>query len=367
MSKLQELYAQHGQSPWLDNLRRGWITGGELQRWIDRGVRGITSNPSIFAKAIEGADDYDEQFGSLVRAGTSIEDSYWDMVVDDIHSALRMLRPVYDGASGTDGFVSVEVSPSLARDTTASIDQAHSLWNRIGEPNLFVKIPGTAEGIPAIRQCLADGLNINVTLLFSLSRYEEVIDAYLDALEARVKAGQPVDRLASVASFFVSRVDTEVDRRLDAIGTEGALALRGKAAVANAQLAYELFLSRFRGPRWDALASAGARVQRPLWASTSTKDPNYPDTLYVDTLIGPDTVNTMPEKTLADFEDHGVLGRTVDADLDGARRILEELASVGVDLDDVTRQLEDEGVAAFSKSYDELVTSLETKAGELSR
>ena len=365
MTTLQELYEGCGQSPWLDNLRRGWITSGELSRWVERGVRGITSNPSIFAKAIEGAHDYDDQFKTLVEVGKTIEDSYWNMVTDDIEEALRILRSVYDDSDGGDGFVSVEVSPAVARDTTATIDEAHKLWDQIDEPNLFVKIPGTAEGLPAIRACLADGININITLLFSIRRYDEVIDAWFDAMEGRARAGQSIDRLASVASFFVSRVDTEVDRRLEAIGTPDALALKGKAAVANAQLAYELFLQRFSGERWEALERAGAKVQRPLWASTSVKDPSYPDTLYIDSLIGPNTVNTMPEQTLEDFEDHGTLARTVDADFDGARRVIEQLAAVGVDLDDVTRVLEEEGVAAFTKSYDELLASLESKAGEL--
>ena len=365
MTKLHELYEKCGQSPWLDNLRRGWITSGELSRWVERGVRGITSNPSIFAKAIEGAHDYDDQFRSLVAGGTTIEDSYWNMVTDDIAEALRILRPVFDESGGRDGFVSVEVSPALARDTNATIDEARKLWEQIDKPNLFVKIPGTTEGLPAIRACLADGININITLLFSIRRYGEVIDAWFDAIEGRVAANQRVDAIASVASFFVSRVDTEVDRRLEAIGTPAAIALQGKAAVANAQLAYELFLHRFSGERWEALERAGATVQRPLWASTSVKDPRYPDTLYVDSLIGPNTVNTMPEQTLQDFEGHGALARTIDTDFDGARRVIEQLAEVGVDLDDVTRVLEEEGVAAFTKSYDELLASLESKAGEL--
>jgi transaldolase len=365
VTKLQDLYNTFGQSPWLDNLRRGWITSGELSRWVDRGVRGITSNPSIFAKAIAGAHDYDDQFRTLVTGGTTVEDSYWDMVTDDIGEALRILRPVYDDSHGGDGFVSVEVSPALARNTTATIEEAHKLWDRIDQPNLFVKIPGTEEGLPAIRACLADGININITLLFSLRRYEQVIDAWFDAMRGRVATSEPIDRIASVASFFVSRVDTEVDRRLEAIGTPEALASKGKAAVANAQLAYELFLKRFSGEQWEELQRAGAKVQRPLWASTSVKDPSYPDTMYVDSLIGPNTVNTMPEQTLDDFEDHGTLARTVDADFDGARRVIDHLATIGVDLDDVTRVLEEEGVAAFTKSYDELLASLESKAGEL--
>ena len=367
MSKLQQLYQEHDQSPWLDNLKRGWITSGELQRWVDQGVRGITSNPSIFAKAIEGAHDYDDQFKSLVTAGASVEDSYWRMVVDDIEEALRILRPCYDDSDGRDGFVSVEVSPARARETQLTIDEARELWRRIDEPNLFVKIPGTTEGLPAIKQCLSEGININITLLFSISRYAEVIDAWFDAIESRVDRGEPVAHVSSVASFFVSRVDTEVDRRLEAIGTDDALALRGKAAVANAQVAYELFQQRFSGPRWDKLAAAGAQLQRPLWASTSTKNPAYIDTLYVDTLIGPHTVNTMPESTLADFEDHGTLARTVDGDLAAAHGVLAQLKDVGVDIDDVTRVLEEEGVATFTKSYDELLESLTTKAGELAK
>ncbi len=367
MTKLQQLFQDFDQSPWLDNLKRGWITSGELQRWVDRGVRGITSNPSILAKAIEGTHDYDDQFKSLVTGGESIDDSYWRMVIDDIKEALRILRPCYDECGGRDGFVSVEVSPGSARDTQATIDQTRELRRRIDDPNLFVKIPGTAQGLPAIKQCLSEGININITLLFSISRYSEVIDAWFEAMEARVERGEPIDHVASVASFFVSRVDTEVDRRLETIGTDEALALRGKAAVANAQLAYELFQQRFSGPRWDKLAAAGAQLQRPLWASTSTKNPAYPDTLYVDSLIGPHTVNTMPESTLADFDDHGTLARTVDADLAGAHDVLSRLKDVGVDIDDVTNVLEEEGVATFTKAYDELIDALSTKAGELAK
>jgi transaldolase len=367
MGKLQLLHEQQGQSPWLDNLKRGWLRDGELEGWVERGVRGVTSNPTIFAKAIEGSADYDEQFGSLVHDGTSVEDSYWELVKADIEDATRILRPVYDSADGGDGFVSVEVAPELARDTDGTLASARQLWQQIDEPNLFVKIPATAEGVPAIQQCLSEGININVTLLFSIERYGEIIEAYLSGLEARVANGGDVSRLASVASFFVSRVDTETDRRLEAAGTDAARALMGKAAVANAQLAYELFLDRFNGPRWDALAAKGARVQRPLWASTSTKNPAYPATLYVDTLIGPDTVNTMPDATLAEFDEHGTLARTVDADFTGAKDVMRRLATAGIDIADVTRTLEEEGVASFSKSFDELITSLETKADQLKK
>jgi transaldolase len=362
MSRLHDLHAEHGQSPWLDNLRRGWITGGELQGWVDRGVRGITSNPSIFQKAIAGGDDYDEQFGDLVTGGSSIEDAYWDLVVADITDALTILRPVHDASGGADGHVSVEVAPSLARDTEGTIAAARHLAEQLGAPNLLVKIPGTAEGLPAIEAMVAEGRSINVTLIFSLDRYREVVDAYLAGLEA---VEGDLSGVAGVASFFVSRVDTEVDRRLGEIGSPAALELRGRAAVAQAQLAYQHFLERFRGPRWEALAARGARPQRPLWASTSTKDPSYPDTLYVDTLIGPDTVNTMPEDTLEAFDDHGTLARTVDADPDGARRTLDAIAEVGVDLDDVSRVLEDQGVGAFAKSFDELLGTLSAKADGL--
>jgi transaldolase len=365
MSNLIELSKAQGQSPWLDNLRRGWITGGQLQQWVERGVRGITSNPTIFQKAIEGAADYDEQFSELVHGGTNVDTAYWDLVTTDIEQALRILRPVFDSSDGVDGFVSVEVSPMMARNTDTTIESARGLHERIAEPNLYVKIPGTAEGVPAIRQMIAEGRNINVTLLFSLERYGEVIEAYLSGLEQLAADGGDLTPVRSVASFFVSRVDTEVDRRLEQIGTPEALALRGKAAVANAQLAYELFLDRFSGSRWEALAAKGAKVQRPLWASTSTKNPAYPDTLYVDTLIGPDTVNTMPEGTLEAFDDHGTVERTVDADFAGARRIFDELDAVGVDLDDVGRTLENEGVASFTKSFDELLTSLQHKADTL--
>ena len=365
MTKLQELYGTHGQSPWLDNLKRGWLTSGELRKWVERGVRGVTSNPTIFAKAISGAADYDEQFGTLVRDGVSVEQSYWELVKSDIEDALAVLRPVYDGCNGNDGFVSIEVAPQLAADTKGTVESARELWRAIDEPNLFVKIPGTAEGIPAIKQCLAEGININITLLFGIDRYGEVIDAFFGGLEELDRSGGDITTVSSVASFFVSRVDTEVDRRLESIGTPEALALRGKAAVANAKLAYALFQERFASDRWKALAGKGAAVQRPLWASTSTKNPSYPDTLYVDELIGPDTVNTMPDSTLADFEDHGRLERTVDQGLDGARGVFADLANVGVDMADVTHTLEEEGVATFSKSFDELITSLETKADQL--
>ena len=335
MSKLQRLYAEHGQSPWLDNLTRGYLRDGTLARMVGDGIRGVTANPTIFAKAIDGSADYDEQFASLTAAGCSVEDAYWELVVADITAALAVLRPVYDASGGTDGFVSVEVAPELARDTPATIAAARGLHERIDEPNLFVKIPATAEGVPAIEAMIAEGRSINITLIFSLARYAEVIEAYLSGLEAFTGGGGDPSTVHSVASFFVSRVDTEVDRRLEAIGTDEALALRGRAAVAQAKLAYRLFQERFSGERWQRLADLGAHRQRPLWASTSTKNPAYPDTLYVDELIGPDTVNTLPELTIAAFEDHGTLARTIDTGVDEAAEVMRRLAAVGVDMDDV--------------------------------
>jgi transaldolase len=364
MGTLHDLYDQQGQSPWLDNLKRSWLESGEIQRWIDRGVRGITSNPSIFQKAIESSEEYTEQLASLVGAGASIETAYWELVLSDIRAALSLLRPVHDSSGGVDGYVSVEVSPALARDTAGTEAQARDLWDRIDEPNLYVKIPATAEGIPAIRSMIGEGRSINVTLIFSLDRYDAVMEAYLSGLEDAAVAGHDLSTISSVASFFISRVDTEVDRRLGAVGTDAATVLVGTAAVAQGQLAYQAFLSTFSGPRWEALAAAGARVQRPLWASTSTKNPDFPDTLYVDTLIGPNSVNTLPDATLAAFEDHGTVARTIDADPDIARDRWSRLGAL-VDLDDVARVLEAEGVASFEKSFDELLGVLETRAALL--
>lgn len=360
-SRLRSLL-EHGQSPWLDNLRRGWLTSGELAGWIDAGIRGLTSNPSIFQKAISAGSDYDEQFGDLIGGGCSVTDAYWGLVTADIEGALRLLRPVYDTSDGLDGFVSVEVAPDLARDSAGTEAAARHLHTTIDAPNLYVKIPGTAEGLAPIQAMIAEGRSINVTLIFSLERYAAVMEAYLAGLEQHPG---DLSGISSVASFFISRVDTEVDHRLDTLGTEAALALRGKAAVAQAQVAYQRFRATFSGPRWEALAARGARVQRPLWASTSTKNPAYPDTTYVDWLIGPDTVNTMPEETIDAFCHHGSAARTIDADPAAAQSTLDAIAEAGVDLDDVGRVLEEQGVAAFTKSFDELIAALDTKAAEL--
>lgn len=361
MTRLHELFEGEGQSPWIDNLTRLAITGGALAKMRDDGIRGVTSNPTIFQKAISGSDAYDAQFRSLISAH-SVEDAYWALVVDDIANALGIMRPAFDQSDGVDGFVSLEVAPKLAEDTPATIKAARHFHEIIDQPNLYVKIPATAAGVPAIQQMVAEGRNINVTLIFSLERYGEVIEAYISGLEQYTGELEPV---VGVGSFFVSRVDTEVDRRLAAIGTPEAQALQGKAAVAQAKLAYQLFLERFSGPRWHALAGRGARVQRPLWASTSTKNPAYPDLLYVDNLIGPDTVNTLPDATVAAFEDHGVVHRTIDEGVDEARQVLADLAGVGVDMEDVAATLEQEGVAAFVKSYDELIQALSDKANAL--
>jgi len=362
MERLIRLSEEFGQSPWLDNLKRGYLTTGELARLRDTGIRGQTSNPTIFQKAIEGSGDYDEQFRSLIASGENIVEDYWALVLHDINGALDVFAPVYESSGGADGFVSVEVAPDLANDTDATVLAARHLHETINRPNLMVKIPATAAGVPAIRQMISEGRNINVTLIFSLQRYEEVLEAYVTGLEA----GQgPVRNVASVGSFFISRVDTEVDRRLEAIGSPAALALRGKAALAQGKLAYKQFQEKFSGARWEALAGRGARVQRPLWASTSTKNPAYPDTYYVDNLIGPDTVNTLPDATIEAFADHGTLARTVDAGVDEAEATWQALHDVGVDMDDVARTLEEEGVASFTKSFDELITALDTKAQEL--
>ncbi|MGH9109961.1 MAG: transaldolase [Acidimicrobiales bacterium] len=372
MTKLHELYDRQGQSPWVDDLHREWLTGGHFAELCDRGVRGVTSNPTIFAKAIEGTGAYDEQLRSLTSS-MSVEGAYWEMVVDDIEDALGALRPVYDQSGGADGFVSLEVAPSLARDTGGSVASARSLHQRIHQANLLVKVPGTAEGVPAIRQLLSEGLSINVTLIFGLDRYDQVAEAYLSGLEAFAASGaSDLSGVHSVASFFVSRVDTEVDRRLEALagggdgsGDPAILDLRGKTAVAQAQVAYEHFATTFAGPRWDSLAAKGARRQRPLWASTSTKNPHYPDLLYVDSLVGPDTVSTMPEPTLDAFIDHGRLERAVDTDLDAAHRVLDQVSGAGVDMADVSTTLEEQGVSSFSKSFDELLQSLTDKASAI--
>ncbi len=350
---------EFGQSPWYDNLTRALARGG-LRDLLERdGIRGVTSNPTIFEKAMGAGSDYDEQLRSLGDMAT--DDAYWTMVVDDVRDACEILDGVHSEANGADGFVSVEVSPDLARDTHATITQAKELWGRIERPNLMIKIPATAEGIPAITEVLAAGINVNVTLIFSLERYAEVMEAHTAGLEQLAANGGDPSTVHSVASFFVSRVDTETDKRLP----EGH-PLRGKAAVANAKLAYQAFLEHTATPRWKALAAKGASVQRPLWASTSTKNPDYSPTLYVDELIGRDTVNTLAQASVDALQHHpGMEPDTVRRDVDGARAVIAGLADAGVDFDDVTATLEHEGVDSFAKSYHDALTTLDGKRAKL--
>jgi transaldolase len=372
MTTLHDLYARQGQSPWLDNLRRAHVRGGGLADLVGQGIRGVTSNPTIFAKAITGEDDYDEQFADLL-ADHDVEGAYWELVATDIVEAADVLAPVHQESKGIDGYVSVEVAPSLAHDTDRTLQAARTLHRRMDRPNVLVKIPATAEGVPAVQAAISEGISVNVTLIFSLERYEQVMEAYLSGLEAAAAAGRDLASIRSVASFFVSRVDTEVDRRLGVLAdqADGArrqrlLDAQGTAAVAQARAAYRRFGQVFTGGRWSALAAKGARVQRPLWASTSTKNPAYPDLKYVDSLIGPDTVNTMPDETVAAFLDHGTVARTVDRDPGTTDAQLAELAELGVDLADVARVLEAQGVASFAASFDDLMAALSAKAGALS-
>ncbi len=368
MTKIDELYDRQGQSPWLDDLRRDWLADGTLAQWVERGVRGVTSNPSIFQKAMAAGTAYDDQFAALAKDGCSAVRSYWAMATTDVADALDLMAPLHRDSGGADGFVSLELAPDLAHDTEGSVEAARRLHTDIARPNLLVKIPATDEGVPAVQRMIAQGSSINITLIFSLERYAEVMEAYLSGLEelvAHESGAASLARVHSVASFFISRVDVEIDRRLEAIGSPEALELRGRAAVAQAKLAYRAFRQTFSGPRWDALAAKGAQVQRPLWASTSTKSPDYPDTLYIDTLIGLDTVNTMPVATLEAFEDHGTLAASAEEGAEEAEALFARLAELGIDLDEVSRVLEDEGVAAFAKSFNQGIDALSEKAAAL--
>jgi transaldolase len=331
-------------------------------------VRGVTSNPTIFAHAVSQGNAYDQQLADLAVRGVSVEEAARLIATYDIRWGCDVFRPVYDESDGVDGRVSLEVDPRLARETAKTIAEARGLWWMVDRPNLFIKIPATLEGLPAITACLAEGISVNVTLIFSLERYGQVIDSFMTGLERAVEAGRDISRLASVASFFVSRVDTEVDRRLDKIGTPEAAALRGKAAIANARLAYELYEERIATPRWQALLAAGAKVQRPLWASTSTKDPAYEDTMYVVELVAPDTVNTMPEATLRATADHARLrGDTVRGTYDQSRQVFAELAGLGISYDDVVKVLEDEGVDKFAASWNEFLGTIEANMGAVEK
>ncbi|HEX4831372.1 MAG TPA: transaldolase [Trebonia sp.] len=355
-----------GVSVWLDDISRERLRTGNLKDLIGNfHVRGVTSNPTIFASALSKGNAYDEQTADLKLRGVTVEEAARMITTADIRWAADVLKPVADATGGLDGRVSIEVDPRLARETAKTIAEAKQLWWLVDRPNLFIKIPATAGGVPAITEVLAQGISVNVTLIFSLERYGEVIDAYYAGLEQAAANGHDISQIASVASFFVSRVDSEVDKRLDKIGTDEAKALKGKAAVANARLAYELYEQKLDTDRWRALAAKGAKVQRPLWASTSTKDPSYKDTMYVVDLVVKDTVNTMPEGTLKATADHGVLaGDTVHGTYDQARALFASLEQLGVHYDDVVQVLEDEGVAKFEASWNEL---LETIRAELDK
>lgn len=364
MNTVQQL-AEVGQSIWYDNIQRKLLKNGEMAGMIERGeIRGVTANPTIFMNAITKSDDYDDELIPLAKAGYNAEETFWQLAIEDIQAAADLFRPLYDRTNGGDGYVSIEVSPHLADETEETLAETKELWRRVNRPNLMVKIPATKEGIPAIREATAEGINVNITLIFSRTRYADVMDAYLSGLEQRLAAGKPIDSIASVASFFVSRVDTKVDSRLQKIINVGgsnageAAALLGKIAIANAKLAYADFKQAFGGKRFEKLRAAGGRVQRPLWASTGTKNPDYSDVLYVEELIGPDTVNTVPPLTLAAFLDHGTVKLTLDQNLDEARESLDALEKLGISMKIVTDQLEEEGVKAFEEAFTAVVKAV---------
>ena len=372
-NRLQRLH-DAGQSIWLDFIDRSILRNGDLQRRIrDDLLTGMTSNPTIFEKALAEGSAYDDQLRAAPEGRTAME--LFELVeTTDVRDACDIFKPVFERTGGSDGFVSIEVSPAAANDADATVAEAQRLWATVDRPNVMIKVPGTAQGALAVRQLTAAGVNVNITLLFAIEAHRSVIEAYFAGLEDRRRAGKPIDRISSVASFFVSRVDTEVDKRLDALAAsatdaqrERILALHGRAAIANAQMAYQLFREEFSSPRWAPLAAAGARVQRPLWASTSTKNPAYRDVVYIEQLIGPDTVNTMPPATIEAFRDHGEVARTVDADPDAAKRTLVDLGAVGVDLDDVTATLLRQGLSSFQKSFDTLTAGLDKKSAALGR
>ena len=369
MSKLAEL-EKLGQSVWFDFIRRSLITSGELKELIDKGVRGITSNPAIFEKAIAGSSDYDEDIKELTRSDKSVDEIYEALAFEDIGRAADLLKECYDTSGGLDGYVSLEVNPHLADETEKTIQEATRLYETLGRPNVMIKVPATAAGIPAVTELIGAGVNVNVTLIFGLENYKAVADAYICGLEKlaangpSVTAGHPVNQVASVASFFVSRVDSAIDKALNNLNQAQML---GKSAIANSKMAYAEFKQIFSGSRWQSLKDAGARVQRVLWASTSTKNPDLVDTLYVDELIGPDTVNTIPPATLESFMDHGKVAETLTKDWEEAREQLAKLAELGIELQAVTQQLQDDGVAAFAKPFDALLQSIADKRERLLR
>ena len=361
-SRLHEL-AELGQSVWIDSLSRSWLRTGELARMMDEdALTGVTSNPTIFQKAMAEGDWYDDQIREVVKQEDDLKEIFLQLAMADIEEACDLFRSVWDGGAGKDGYISMEVDPNFAYDSDATIEEAARFHDWVERPNLYVKIPATEPGLPAIEEMIARGRNINVTLIFSLERHKEVAEAYIRGLERLVEAGGDPTKVGSVASYFVSRVDTEADRRLDEAGHPE---LKGKLAVANAKLAYQRYKELFSGARWEALGGKGATTQRCLWASTSTKNPEYRDVLYVEELIGPETVNTMPEETIEAFEDHGEVAPTLERDVEEAQRVFDRIAEAGVDYDDVVLVLEREGVQKFSDSFAELLDGVRAKRGEL--
>lgn len=363
MSNSQKAF-QLGQSLWYDNIQRKLLENGELKGMIDAGlIRGVTSNPSIFNNAIAKTNDYDDDLIPLAKAGKSALEIFEVLAVEDIRAAADLFLPLYEESKGLDGYVSLEVNPELANDTEGTCEEAARLWGLVDRPNTMIKIPATKAGLPAIRRTIAAGINVNVTLIFSVARHLEVMEAYLAGLEDRKAAGGDISNIASVASFFISRIDSLIDSKLEALGDAGT-ALLGKVAIANAKVAYEAFKEVFGSERFNALQSSGARLQRPLWASTSTKNPTYPDTLYIDELLGSDTVNTVPPKTLDAFNDHGAVAATLEANMADAKQVLSDLAAVGVSLDEATQVLEDEGVQKFAEAFVVLLDAVEGRRVE---
>jgi transaldolase len=371
-NRLQELH-DVGQSIWLDSIDRRMLHDGELDRRIrDDALTGMTSNPTIFQKALASSNAYDEQITDAEEQGLTSWQLFELLETTDVRDACDAFAAVYSSTRGADGYVSIEVSPGVSSSADATVEEARRLWKTVDRPNVMVKVPGTPEGAIAVRRLIAEGINVNITLLFAIEAHARVIEAYLAGLEDRVKAHKPIDGLSSVASFFVSRVDTEIDKRLDALIAKAAQPekerlkmLKGRAAIANAKLAYRLFRQKFAGPRWEALAKQGARVQRPLWASTSTKNPEYRDVMYVEELIGSDTVDTMPPATIDAFKDHGVVDKSVEKKVAAAEGLLKEIEAVGISMKEVTEKLLVEGIASFQKSFDELIAGLEAKIGSL--
>jgi transaldolase len=353
---------------WLDDIHRGWLHDGTFTRWVSEdGISGVTSNPAIFAKAIRETRDYEDAITAGARAGLSATALFERLAIGDVQAAADLLRPTFDASSGADGFVSLEVSPHLADDTQATIAAARRLWKDFARPNAMIKVPGTRAGLPAIRTLIGDGININITLLFGLDRYREVVDAWMSGLEDRLRDGKPVADIASVASFFLSRIDTLVDKRLETSGGDAATKLRSRAAIASARLAYVIFEQWTDTPRWQRLRSQGVRPQRLLWASTSTKDPQLPDTYYADALIAPQTVNTLPQTTIDAYRDHGSPAIRIHEDLEGARRTVEALRTAGIDLHTVADQLERDGVRKFIEPFDELHAMLTERIAAANR